>query len=160
VDLAASGFSTRVHQLFADAGEPLLATQAKGALEELFLLAQSGVPYSAPEAKDVAALYKAEFPAETPSAGVPYGYAVADSYFQTLDKACKAGDLTRDGVLAAHKSITNLDTKGLFPPLDYSKVGKSPTKQVFILKPSAADEGGLAVVQGSQASENAKAYDG
>jgi ABC-type branched-subunit amino acid transport system substrate-binding protein len=138
----------------------LLATQAKGALEELLLIAQSGVPYSAPAAKDVATQYKAKFPNETPSAGVPYGYAVADSYFQTLDKACKAGDLTRDGVVAAHKSITTLDTKGLFPPLDYSKVGKSPTKQVFILKPSAADEGGLAVVQGSQASENAKAYDG
>jgi ABC-type branched-subunit amino acid transport system substrate-binding protein len=143
-----------------DFAPTLMATQAKGALEELFFQAQSGVPFSAPEAKDVAALYKSKFPNETPSSGVPYGYAVADSYFQTLDKACKAGDLTRDGVAAAHKQITNLDTKGLVAPLDLSKAGKSPTKQVYIVKPSSSDEGGLSVVQGLQASDNAKAYDG
>jgi ABC-type branched-subunit amino acid transport system substrate-binding protein len=143
-----------------DFAPTLMATQAKGALEELFFQAQSGVPFSAPEAKDVAALYKSKFPNETPSSGVPYGYAVADSYFQTLDKACKLGDLTRDGVAAAHKQITNLDTKGLVAPLELSNAGKSPTKQVYIVKPSSSDEGGLSVVQGLQASDNAKAYDG
>jgi len=143
-----------------DFAPSLLTTQSKGALEELFYQVQSGVPFSAPEAKDVAALFKQKFPNETPSSGVPYGYAVADSYFQTLDKACKAGDLTPDGVQNAHKQITNLDTKGLVATLDLSKPGKSPTKQVYIVKPSSTDEGGLAVVQGLQASDNAKSYDG
>ena len=143
-----------------DFAPSLLTTQSKGALEELFYQVQSGVPFSAPEAKDVAALFKQKFPNETPSSGVPYGYAVADSYFQTLDKACKAGDLTPDGVQNAHKQITNLDTKGLVATLDLSKPGKSQTKQVYIVKPSSTDEGGLAVVQGLQASDNAKSYDG
>lgn len=143
-----------------DFAPTLLTGPAKGALEELFIQVQSGVPFSAPQAKDVAALYKQKFPNETPSSGVPYGYAVADTYYQTLDKACRAGDLTPDGVANAHKQITNMDTKGLVATLDLSKPGKSPTKEVYIVKPTSAEEGGLAIVQGLQASENAKGYDG
>ena len=55
---------------------------------------------------------------------------------QILEKACADGDLTREGVLKAKQSLTDVDTGGLVVPLDFSQSGTSPGTQNYILQPA------------------------
>jgi ABC-type branched-subunit amino acid transport system substrate-binding protein len=84
--------------------------------------------------------YTAKYPG-TPSLGAVHGYADAVVMDQILEKACANGDLTRDGVTKAKASLSNVDTKGLVVPLDYSKLGQSPSAQSFILQPAPGPGG-------------------
>jgi hypothetical protein len=67
---------------------------------------------------------------------------------QILAAACAGGAaLTRDRVLTAFQSLTTVQTDGLIAPLDYSKPGQIPARQVFVARPDAAAPGGLTQVQ-------------
>jgi ABC-type branched-subunit amino acid transport system substrate-binding protein len=125
----------------------LLASPAKDALSLLYVVGSS-VPFSAdlPKAKEVATKYKAKY-TERANAGVPYGYAVAEIWGQILTQACTDKDLTRAGVQAALKKTTQAGTDDLIAPLDFSKAGAPPTRQVYVAKPDGTAEGGLKYVQ-------------
>jgi hypothetical protein len=61
-----------------------------------------------------------------------------------LESACDAGDLTPEGVVAALGDASDVDTDGVFPDgLDFTQVGESPTRTVFITKVSDTAEAGL-----------------
>jgi ABC-type branched-subunit amino acid transport system substrate-binding protein len=79
--------------------------------------------------------YTAKYPGGTPSLGVVHGYADALVMEQILEKACSNGDLTPEGVTKAKQSLTKVDTKNLVVPLDYSKLGESPSMESYILQP-------------------------
>jgi ABC-type branched-subunit amino acid transport system substrate-binding protein len=100
--------------------------------------------------------YTAKHPG-TPSLGVVHGYADAVVMDQILEKACANGDLTREGVTAAKASLSNVDTKGLVVPLDYSKAGQSPSAQSFILQP-APGPGGAKQLQGATEGDDVKNF--
>jgi ABC-type branched-subunit amino acid transport system substrate-binding protein len=125
----------------------LLASPAKDALNLLRVVASS-VPFSAdlPKAKDVAAKYKAKY-TEKPNSGVTYGYAVAEIWGQVLAQACADKDLTRAGVQAALKKTTQASTDNLIAPLDFSKPGAPPTRQVYVAQPDPTADGGLKYVK-------------
>jgi hypothetical protein len=99
--------------------------------------------------------YTAKYPG-TPSLGAVHGYADAVVMDQILEKACANGDLTREGVTKAKASLSNVDTKGLVVPLDYSKPG-SPSSQSFILQP-AAGPGGAKQVQAATEGDDVKNF--
>lgn len=122
----------------------LLATPAGPAIEKNFYLSASSSPLSAdlPAAKKVLAAFKAKYPSATPNAGVAYGYGVAQIYEQTLKAACAAKDLTRAGIETAFHTLSNVDTGGIIAPLDYSKEGKIPARQTYIIR---ADKANLAI---------------
>jgi ABC-type branched-subunit amino acid transport system substrate-binding protein len=125
----------------------LLSSPAKDALSLLRVVASS-VPFSAdlPKAKDVAAKYKAKY-TEKPVAGIMYGYAVAEIWGQVLTQACADKDLTRAGVQAALKKTTQAGTDNLIAPLNFSKAGAPPTRQVYVAMPDESAEGGLKYVK-------------
>ena len=100
--------------------------------------------------------YTAKYPG-TPSLGVVHGYADAVVMDQILEKACSNGDLTREGVTKAKASLSNVDTKGLAVPLDYSKQGDSPSTQSFILAP-ADGPGGAKQVLGATEGEDVAGF--
>ncbi len=100
--------------------------------------------------------YTAKYPG-TPSLGVIHGYADAVVMDQILEKACANGDLTRDGVTKAKLSLSNVDTKGLVVPLDYSKAGQSPSSESFILQP-VAGPGGAKQVQAATEGDDVKNF--
>ncbi|MEU8382605.1 ABC transporter substrate-binding protein [Streptosporangium sp. NPDC048865] len=137
----------------------LLTTPAAGALDKLYLVA-SHVPYSAdvPKAKEIVRKYKAAGFSEAPNAGVPFGYAVGQVWGAVLAKACENKDLTRAGIQRALKQTTSADTNGLVAPLDFSRPGSPATRQVYVSKPDAAVEGGLAVVKPLFEAEETKTY--
>ena len=81
--------------------------------------------------------YTAKYSGATPSLGVVFGTAMSEVMKQILDQACEDGDLTRDGLLAAKKKLSDLDTGELVVPLDLSVgVDKSPSRQSYILQPA------------------------
>jgi len=138
----------------------LLKTAAGPALEKLLYVAASWEPYSGDSAgaKKVRDEYKARFAKEVPNGGVDWGYGGAVAYTAVLKKACDNKDLTRDGLQAAFRQTTSVDTDGLFPTLDYSHPGDPATREINIAKADAAAEGGLTVVQLFTASDLATSY--
>jgi ABC-type branched-subunit amino acid transport system substrate-binding protein len=79
--------------------------------------------------------YQAKYPGD-PTLGVVFGTAAADVMRQVLDKACKSGDLTPEGVTKAKADIGSVETGGLAVPVKF-EVGKSPSLKSYIFQ--AAD---------------------
>jgi len=127
----------------------LLTTPAADALLANAYSVTSVAPYSADaegvqEAND---LYAQADPDGATGWEVPLAYVQAELLKQALDGACDAGDLTPEGVVAALRESSSVDTQGLLPDgLDYSDVGQSPTTTVYLSKVDAAAPAGLALV--------------
>ncbi len=64
---------------------------------------------------------------------------MAQIYAQTLKAACDKKDLSRTGIESAFRTLTNVDTKGIIAPLDYSKPGEIPARQTYVVRPSKAN---------------------
>ena len=95
--------------------------------------------------------YQAKYPdAKTPSLGVIHGYADAMVMDAFLEKACADGDLTPEGLTKAKQSLSNVDTKGLVVPLDYSKLGQSPSTKSYILQPADGPGGAKQVLDATE----------
>ena len=92
--------------------------------------------------------YTAKYPNVTsPSNGVIVGTGMSDIMAQILEKACDEGDLTPEGVLKAKTSLDNVETGGLIVPLDFSKVGESPSRKNFIVQPADVPGGAKALTE-------------
>ncbi len=90
--------------------------------------------------------YTAKYKVASPTLGVVFGTAMSDVMRQILDKACQNDDLTREGVLAAKQSLTDVDTGGLVVPLTFAVgEGESPSTKSFILQPADVPGGAKAV---------------
>jgi ABC-type branched-subunit amino acid transport system substrate-binding protein len=86
--------------------------------------------------------YKAKYPDSQLVGGLTWGYGAASAFTQVLKKACDNKDLTRDGMNAAFRSLTSVET-GVIVPLDYSKPGAVPTPKVYVFRPDSTQPGGL-----------------
>jgi ABC-type branched-subunit amino acid transport system substrate-binding protein len=128
----------------------LLAGPAKAALEKRLLVSTSLAPFSSEEAgpAQVRKAFLAKYPDQLKSTFVMYGYAQGQIMAQVLETACERGELTRAGLLRAFQSLENVGTDGLIAPLDYSKPGQIPARQVRLVRPDAAAPGGLTEVEG------------
>lgn len=137
----------------------LLDTAAGDALKDLYYVAQSFQLFNSdvPGAQTVREAYDAKYK-EAPLASVTWSYAASASYTAVLEKACENGDLSREGVLAAFPEVSDVDTEGIMPPLDFSDPNVPPTRDVVIARPDAAEPGGLTLVREFEASEIAQSY--
>jgi ABC-type branched-subunit amino acid transport system substrate-binding protein len=128
----------------------LLSTPAAPALQQLLTIVTSVAPFSAdiPKAHEIANAYKKTFADGTPGSGVDYGYLVAKSFGAVLDKACKHGDLSREGVLRAFREVDGLDTGGLSAPLRFSVTARPSATKSFVLRPDPKAPGGLSLLTG------------
>jgi ABC-type branched-subunit amino acid transport system substrate-binding protein len=127
----------------------LLASPAADALQESYLMVSSIAPYAsaATGPTSVRDAFSASFADQTPTHFVLYGYAQGELMAQILETACANGTLTRDGLLAAFQSLSDVDTQGLVAPMDFSSPGQPSSREVLILKPDATVDGGLTVVE-------------
>jgi ABC-type branched-subunit amino acid transport system substrate-binding protein len=128
----------------------LLAGPARAALEKRLLVSTSLAPFSSEEAGParVRKAFLAKYPDQLKSGFVMYGYAQGQIMAQVLTTACQKGELTRAGLLRAFQSLENVRTDGLIAPLDYSRPGQIPARQVRLVRPDAAAPGGLTEVEG------------
>jgi ABC-type branched-subunit amino acid transport system substrate-binding protein len=90
--------------------------------------------------------YKAAYAGGTPSLGVVFGFGMGEVMKSILDQACEDGDLTREGVLSTFNDLEEVNTADLVVPIDGFELGKSPSKQSFILRPADVP-GGAKVVK-------------
>jgi ABC-type branched-subunit amino acid transport system substrate-binding protein len=127
----------------------LLNTPARAALENRLLVSTSLAPFSSDESGParVRKAFLARYPDQLKSTFVLYGYAQGEIMAQILQKACDNGELTRAGLLKAFQSLKNVQTDGLIAPLDYSKPGQIPARQVRLVRPDATAPGGLTEVE-------------
>ncbi len=137
----------------------LLDGPAANALKELYVSA-SAVPYASdvPKAKYVADEFAKASGGAQPFFTAQFGYATGVIWGQILEKACAAKNLTRAGIHEALKSSTDLTTENLLPPLDYSKLGSPPSRQVYIAQVDKGSKGGLKQVKSLFESKEAKSY--
>jgi ABC-type branched-subunit amino acid transport system substrate-binding protein len=127
----------------------LMRTEAANALQKTYVVVQSYSPFSStdPGPTTVRDEFNASFPNATPSAFVNYGYAQGELMAEVLETACASKDLTRKGLLKAFRSITAFDSKGLVAPMDFSRPGQPPAREVMVLQPDPAVDGTLTVVE-------------
>jgi ABC-type branched-subunit amino acid transport system substrate-binding protein len=139
----------------------ILRTPLAPWLEQNLLMVASYAPFSAdlPAARELAAAFRARYPGQTPSAGVDYGYAVANAYGEILAEACAKKDLSRDGVHHAFRSVHTIDTGGLTPRLHFSDAGKPSSDEIYVLRPDTRAPGGLSVVKNLFVSDLASKYE-
>lgn len=140
----------------------LLDSPAAAALEASLFVEASTAPYSSdtPEGQDLRDRLVEKFPEASPNGGQFYGYGVATIYAAVIQRACDNGDLTRAGLQQALTETTDGDTGGIIAALDYSEPGSSPSREIYIAQPSAADEGGLALVEDLFTTDLAQGYVG
>ncbi|GAA0591949.1 ABC transporter substrate-binding protein [Actinomadura livida] len=137
----------------------LLKTPAAPALLKGFYLASAGAPISSDleKIKQLAADYEEKYPGQPLDNAVVNGYTSAVIFGDALTKACQAKDLTREGLIKAHRSTTAYDD-GYGTPMDFSKVNEPGTRKTYILRADAKATGGLVVERDATASKIAEAY--
>ncbi|SFF74700.1 ABC transporter substrate-binding protein [Blastococcus tunisiensis] len=141
-------------------GPSLLETTAGPALLENFYTVTSIAPYSLdePGVEEARELYEAADPDGELGWEVPLASAQARLLTTALERACEEGDLTPEGVVAAMRQTSDLDTEGLFAtPLDYTEVTEPPTRTVYVSRASADAPGGLEVL-GTVEGPSAQSY--
>jgi ABC-type branched-subunit amino acid transport system substrate-binding protein len=127
----------------------LLEGPAGPALLQNYYNVTSVAPYSLDEPGPQAAreMYEAAAPDAPRGWEVPLGYAQGELLANALQTACDEGDLTPEGVVAAMRTVSDLELEGLFPaPLDYTDPTQPPLRSVYVSKASAEAPGGLEVL--------------
>ncbi|PWK86219.1 amino acid/amide ABC transporter substrate-binding protein (HAAT family) [Lentzea atacamensis] len=137
----------------------ILDSPVGAAVERQVSVVTSVAPFTGTQAgpREVAAAFNKNYPNDKPAIYVDHGYTVAKVFLAIVEKACKNGDLTRDGVLKAFTDTNGLDTQGLTGPLHYSLVGRPSATQSYITKVDRAAPGGLTTVEELFESELVKA---
>ncbi len=137
----------------------ILDSPVGAAVEKQVSVVTSVAPFAGTQAgpREVAAAFNDNFPNDKPAIYVNHGYTVAMVFLAVVEKACKNGDLSRDGVLKAFHDTNGLDTKGLTSALHYSLVGRPSATQSYITKVDKSAPGGLTTVEELFESELVKA---
>jgi ABC-type branched-subunit amino acid transport system substrate-binding protein len=119
----------------------LLKGPAGPALKKNLYVASPVAPFD--KLPDLLKSYQAAHPGD-PTLGVVFGTAAADVMRQILDKACKNGDLTPEGVSKAKDELGTVETGGMAVPLKF-ETGKSPSDASYIFRAADVPGGATAV---------------
>ncbi|MEU3459477.1 ABC transporter substrate-binding protein [Streptomyces sp. NPDC006733] len=144
---AAQGFAVPVISNAPGFAPQLLATPVGPALEKQLFLVSPAPAFGSdePGIKKLADDYKAKYPKDTLDTGVISGWDTISVLGEDLKAACKAKNLTREGIVEAHRKQTGLSILGV--SLDFSDRAKPSTYRSFIQKPSKQAPGGLVTVE-------------
>lgn len=139
---------------------PQLLAVAAAPMESRLTIASPVPAIGSPDMPAMAKLtadYQAKFPGMPVDQGVISGYAAGGIFAEDLKAACAAGDLTPEGLVAAHRKQTGMDV-GLGLKLDFSSNTKPPSYQTFILKVDRSKPGGLVTVEQAHEVPGARTY--
>ncbi|QSI48022.1 ABC transporter substrate-binding protein [Thermobispora bispora] len=138
----------------------LLGLPVKDALLKNFYIMTAGAPISMklPVMEKLAADYRAKYPDDTLDNSIPSGWSAAMIVDTAIKKACEAKDLTREGILNAHRSQTTFDP-GLGTPMDFTSPSRPASRASYVLKPDEKALGGTVVLKEPFVSELAEGYE-
>lgn len=145
--MAALGYDVPIMSQGPGWAPELLHTAAAEPLEKHFYTANSVLVPSVddPAVKEFVQAYEQAYPDAPVDQGATFGYTSAAMLAKVLQAACDNKDLTRQGILDAFRSLSNVDTP-LVPEHDYTKRGAAPTIQAYIYKADKGVLGGLTMV--------------
>ncbi|MFW6691237.1 ABC transporter substrate-binding protein [Streptomyces sp. MAR4 CNX-425] len=145
---AASGLDVPIVGSNPTFAPQLLETAAGPALLKNFHVSTSTLPIgsSEPGPAELAAAYEKEYPGELLDTGVIAGWSAADLFGEALKRACKAKNLSREGITEALLSIDSMDS-GFGVTHDFSDPAEPSTRESFILRPDADAKGGMVVAE-------------
>ncbi|GAT64697.1 ABC transporter substrate-binding protein [Planomonospora sp. ID91781] len=126
----------------------LLPTPAGPALLAAFEYVTAGAPMSSdlPAIKKLGEDYKAKYPGDAVDSGVSAGYTAAGIVVDALKKACEGKDLTRAGVVAAHRG-QNAWGEQYGGVMDFTVFDKPASLRSYVVKPDKEALGGAVVVK-------------
>jgi ABC-type branched-subunit amino acid transport system substrate-binding protein len=145
---AAQGLNVPVLSSLPGFTRQILDTPAAPALEKNFYLV-GGLPAASsdiPGVVELAKHYKEKFtePGKVFDTISLSGYVSAAVVGEALEAACREKDLTRSGIVAAHRSLRSIDL-GLGPVYDFSDAAKPSTYKSYVLRPKKDSQGGLVI---------------
>ncbi|MEU1620447.1 ABC transporter substrate-binding protein [Streptomyces sp. NPDC005722] len=126
----------------------LLKTPAAPALLKMLELVAPtpALTDDSPEAVELVEEYRRRYPGAPLDQGLETGHNTMAVAVQDLKSACEAKDLSRLGIIAAHRGLKGFDP-GLGPALDFSDPWRPSATQSYIVKPAKGVPGGLAGVK-------------
>ncbi|WP_062347845.1 ABC transporter substrate-binding protein [Herbidospora yilanensis] len=138
----------------------LLDTPAAPALLKDYYVATAGAPISAPLPvyQKLITDYEAKFPGEPLDSGVASGYTQAVIIGDALKAACAAKDLSRAGIITAHRSQNAWEGGFGGTPMDFSVYDKPASLSTYIVKPDKEAIGGAVIFKEHTISDLAKEY--
>ncbi|MDH2430729.1 ABC transporter substrate-binding protein [Sphaerisporangium sp. TRM90804] len=137
----------------------LLGTPAAPALLKEYYIMTAAAPMSSPlpAIKKLVSEYQAKFSGQPVDSGVGAGYSAALIVGDALKKACQAKDLSREGIVKAHRSTPSWDG-GFGTPMDFSRIDQPASRSSYIVKPDKAAVGGAVVFKEAAVSDLAQDY--
>jgi len=141
--------------------EQLLKSPIGPALEKNYFVLSAGAPMSAdiPGVKALARDYRRAYRGQPLDSGVLSGYMAAAIVGQALKKACAMRDLSREGIVAAHRSTHAFDAGLGGPPQNYTQWTRPGSRASYVLRPDRDALGGLTIHREPFESTLAKSYD-
>ncbi|TXS52140.1 ABC transporter substrate-binding protein [Streptomyces sp. t39] len=137
----------------------LMETPAEPALTAMLHVVSAAPPVSSdlPAVKKMVADYTKKYPGSPVDSGVLSGYNAAQLMAADLKAACAAKDLSREGLVKAHRSQSAVDT-GLGTPQNFSDVSRPATYHTYITKPDKKAAGGTVLVEDAHELPASKEY--
>ncbi|QNP67002.1 ABC transporter substrate-binding protein [Streptomyces genisteinicus] len=137
----------------------LMETPAEPALAAMLHVVSAAPPVSSdlPAVKKMVADYTKKYPGSPVDSGVLSGYNAAQLMAADLKAACTAKDLSREGLVKAHRSQSAVDT-GLGTPQNFSDVTRPATYHTYITKPDKKATGGTVLVEDAHELPASKEY--
>jgi ABC-type branched-subunit amino acid transport system substrate-binding protein len=138
----------------------LLETPAAPALLKDFYYVTAGAPISAPlpAYQKLIADYRAKYAGQPLDSGVAAGWTAAVIVGDALRKACENKDLSRAGIIAAHRSQKAWEAGLGGTPMDFSVYDRPASRASYIVKPDKDAVGGATLVKEAAVSELAEGY--
>ncbi|MFD3452065.1 ABC transporter substrate-binding protein [Streptomyces sp. NPDC058691] len=128
--------------------EMLKSPAAPAVLSMLHLVAPTpSLTDHAPEVGKLVADYQKHYPGQPLDQGVENGHNTMAIAVQDLKEACANKDLSRAGIIAAHRKMNRFDP-GVGPALNFSDPWRPSATVSYILKPQKDVPGGLVNVKG------------
>ncbi|MFC4114435.1 ABC transporter substrate-binding protein [Nonomuraea zeae] len=138
----------------------LLDTPAAPALLKDFYYVTAGAPISAPlpAYQKLITDYQAKYAGQPLDSGVAAGWTAAIIVGDALRKACEAKDLSRAGIVAAHRGQKAWEAGLGGVPMDFSVFDQPASRSSYIVKPDKKAVGGATIFKEAAVSDLAKEY--
>ncbi|MEW2353275.1 ABC transporter substrate-binding protein [Spirillospora sp. NPDC029432] len=140
--------------------QQLLATPVAPALQKDYYVITAAPPFSAdtPAMKKLAGEYQMAYKGQPLDSSVYSGYTTAAIVGEALKKACADKDLSRDGIVNAHRSSKAFELGFGGAPMDFSQWTKPAARASYVVKPDKGSVGGTKLVEEAKESELVKGY--
>ena len=141
--------------------QQLLATPVGPIMEKSYFIMTAAPPFSLrnPAMEKLAGEYQMAYKGQPLDSAVYSGYATAAIVGEALKKACANKDLTRDGIVNAHRSNAKFDIGTGGTPMDFTQFTRPASRASYVVRPDKAARGGTSLVEEARESELAKGYD-